>query len=423
MKRFFIISLLALVACWISCNKENLQISTNAQGQIDYLRPLWTYSLHKGDRAYSNSIVDGHLVFGDKVLVGTTEGPNNNVWLNALNVYTGQELWKWNDMYQPATEKMDISYAYEYNGIMAYTMGGRHYAIDLETGSTYWKIRRNTSFDNEIEGLGSTYFIMGQPEDTLAQYQTMVVFKGEITTGQIERILVPPITINSLTGNVIGRATSVIPFIHQGDTMLLVGWQDVLPEFLCISYLGLYNLTRRAWVYEKAPLNEPARGGVLFQPITVYQNRAYMNVGTELLCHDVWTGQLVWKARFPRDFLFSGFLVEDGKVIANCEDKVLYCLDAYNGRLLWRGEGAGTSSQLKGRYLNEVVYFSGGSSGYLHAVDSRNGKTVWKLDPTKMGDGSERWKPDLYVVPGKNGEKGRVIALTPQNAYCFEAYR
>jgi len=56
-------------------------------------------------------------------------------------------------------------------------------------------------------------------------------------------------------------------------------------------------------------------------------------------------------------------------------------------------------------------------------VDARNGKTVWKLDPTKMGDGSDYWKPDLYVVPGNNGGKGKVIALTPMKAYCFEAYR
>jgi outer membrane protein assembly factor BamB len=112
-------------------------------------------------------------------------------------------------------------------------------------------------------------------------------------------------------------------------------------------------------------------------------------------------------------------------ITVNNSSDGLFCdqTQLIGGALLWKGEGAGAGSQLKGRYLNEVVYFSGGSSGFLHAVDARTGRTVWKLDPAKMGDGSDRWKPDLYVAPGENGEKGKVIALTPRNAYCFEAYR
>jgi PQQ-like domain len=396
--------------------------STNSEGQVNYLPSLWGYSLHKDGSFHSNSVIRGHLVFGDRVLVGTTEGEGDN-WLNAVDIETGTELWKWNDIYQPPTEKMHIKFYYEHDGIMAYIVGSRHYAIDLETGQTFWKIRRDESYDNEMEGLGSAYFIMGQPTDTLLGYDTQVVFRGDIETGEIERILVPNFMTDHVQANRLGLVGSVIPFVEGSDTMLLVGWQDIYPNWHFVSYLGLYNLTQKEWVYEKSQLNEPAQNGVLLQPITMYEGKAYMNVGYDLICHDVWTGEQIWKHSFTRDFLFSGFLVEDGRVIANCEDKVLYCYDADSGSLLWKGEGAGTSSRLEGRYLNELVYFSGGSSGFIHAVDARNGQTLWKLDPTKMGGGYDFWKPDIYVVPRKNGEKGKVIALTPMKAYCFEAYR
>jgi outer membrane protein assembly factor BamB len=422
MKHLILSILTILVLASPSCKKDMPGPSTNSEGQVNYLPSLWEYSLHKDGKFHSNSIIDANLVFNGKVLVGTTEGEGDN-WLNAVDIETGTELWKWNDIYQPPTEKMDIGFFYREDNIMAYIVGSRHYAIDLETGQTFWKIKREESFDNEMEGLGSTYFIMGQPMDTLLGYDTQVVFKGNIGTGEIERILVPDFLTDYVQAGKLGSVTSVIPFVENNDTMLLVGWQDVYPDFELVSYLGLYNLTQQEWVYERAKLNEPVWDGALLQPITIYEGKAYMNVGHDLICHDVWTGERIWKHSFTRDFLFSGFLVEDGRVIANCEDKVLYCYDADSGALIWKGEGAGTSSPLKDRYLNEVVYFSGGSSGLIHAVDARNGETLWKLDPTKMGDGSDFWKPDLYVVPGKNGEKGKVIALTPMKAYCFEAYR
>ncbi|MGB4850410.1 MAG: PQQ-binding-like beta-propeller repeat protein, partial [Saprospiraceae bacterium] len=274
-----------------------------------------------------------------------------------------------------------------------------------------------------IEGLGNTYFIFGQPTDTLEQYQTRVVFQGNFETGEIHRILAPHFSTEPTFGNRIGEVSSVIPFIENGDTLLSIIWQNIIPPDSFQTYLGLYNLTDRKWIYEKAHINAPAWNGVLLFPASIYDGKVYMSVGYGLYCHDLWTGNLVWKAKFNAEIFFSGILVENGRVVANCEDKVLYCFGAVNGNLLWTGEGAGTSSPLTDRSLNDIIYFSGGSSGFIHAVDMRNGKTVWKLEPEKMGDGADFWKGDIYVVPGINGEKGKVITMTPMNAYCFEAYR
>ncbi|TAK36737.1 MAG: hypothetical protein EPO28_13065 [Saprospiraceae bacterium] len=406
-----------------SCKKEMLSPTTNSKGEVNYMPPIWKYALHKDGKFHSNSQIDANLVFDSKVLVGTTEGEGDN-WLNAVDIETGKELWKWNDIYQPPTEKMHVNYFYEHDGKMGYIVGSRHYCIDLETGQTHWKIKRNSSFSDRITGIGNSYYIIGQPTDTLENYQTGVIFEGDFENGAIRRILMPNIAITNVQNNRLGEVSSVISFVIGMDTMLLVAWQEVFANNLFQSYLGLYNLSHKEWLYEKSVLNDnPIWNGGLLTPITVYEGRAYMSVGYELLCHDVWTGKLIWKHQYNNEIFFSGFVVADGRVIANNENKVLYCYDAATGSLLWTGEGAGTSSRLKDRYLNEIVYFSGGSSGYIHAVDARNGKTVWKLDPAKMGDGADFWKGDIYVVPGKNGGKGKVIALTPMNAYCFEAYR
>jgi len=421
MKYFIITFISFLVLSFYSCEKEKSPTS-NSQGQINYLPYLWKFSLHKDGKFHSNSQIRANLVFDDKVLIGTTEGEGDH-WLNAVNIETGNEIWKWNDIYLPPTEYIDINAFYENEGVMGYIVGSRHYAIDLSTGLTHWKIRHLSSFYHEMEGLGNTYFIFGQPIDTLAEYQTRVVFQGNFETGEIQRILVPNFSTEPILGNRIGEVTSVIPFIENKDTFLLVGWQNIIPPNFFQSYLGLYNLTQRQWIYEKAYLNEPAWNGVKLFPYTIYDDKVYMSIGYELLCHDLWTGENIWGKKFNAEIFFSGFIVEDGRVIANCEDKVLYCFDANSGNLLWKGEGAGTSSPLTDRYLNEVVYFSGGSSGLIHAVDVRDGKTLWKLEPEKMGDGAHFWKGDLYVIPGENGKPGKIIAHTPTNAYCFEAYR
>ena len=426
MKFFFSVLILTLIFASPSCREEMLSPSTNSKGEVTYLPPLWKYSLHKNGKFHSNSQIKANLVFGDKVLIGTTEGEGDN-WLNAVEIETGKEVWKWNDIYQPPTEKMHISYFYEHNGKMGYIRGSKHYCINLETGATHWKLNRTSSFDSEMVGFGNTYYAMGQPTDTLEDYAVYNVFQGDLETGELHSILMPNVNTDILENQKLLRigVTSIAPLIENNDTLLLIAWQNVFQDNnLFQSYLGLYNLSTKEWIYEKSVLNdEPVWNGGLLTPITIYEGRAYMSVGYELLCHDIWSGELVWKHQYNNEIFFSGFVVADGRVIANNENKTLYCYDAATGSLLWTGEGAGTSSRLRDRYLNEMVYFSGGSSGYIHAVDTRNGKTVWKLDPSKMGDDADLWKGDIYVVPGKNGEKGKVIAMTPMNAYCFEAYR
>jgi hypothetical protein len=40
-----------------------------------------------------------------------------------------------------------------------------------------------------------------------------------------------------------------------------------------------------------------------------------------------------------------------------------------------------------------------------------------------MEKGADDFKPDIYAIEGKNGEKGKIVICTPMNAYCVEAYQ
>jgi outer membrane protein assembly factor BamB len=142
-----------------------------------------------------------------------------------------------------------------------------------------------------------------------------------------------------------------------------------------------------------------------------------------LICYNYYTGDLVWEREFPHDFSFSGFEIEDGILVGSCENKILYGIDARLGNILWTSEGAGTNSKLENRILNGIVYFGGGSSGFFHAVDIHSGKTIWKLDPYKYEDNKAFWTWSVNVVPGNDGEKGRVIIQNALHAYCFEAVK
>jgi outer membrane protein assembly factor BamB len=76
-------------------------------------------------------------------------------------------------------------------------------------------------------------------------------------------------------------------------------------------------------------------------------------------------------------------------------------------------------------YLNGIVYFVGGSTGKLHAINASTGEHVWKIDASNLGEsGSSSFKTNaVYVFDAENGNPAKVIALSNLNAYSFEAYQ
>ena len=415
MKYSYILCFLCISVVLSSCKKDKHKI--DRIGKI-----LWTMPLHKDDVFNSNSITRSHLVFGNKVLIATTEGPNDR-YLSCVDAQTGNLLWKWNDIFEPLSyEYMDLTFVHEYANKLTYTMGSRHYCINLEDGSTAWKIRRNNSYNTRISGIGPNYFAMAPPTDTFIGYKSLAIYQGDLNTGDLQQILLTD--VDTSTG---GESNLITSFAHLkafelgGKEYLLTASTDPFPNWNYSVFIGLYNLSDQQWIYKRMEVSPPKMNNVISN-LVVYEEKIYLTGGNQLFCRDLWTGEAIWDKSFFGDFMFSGFIVENGTVIANCENTVLYGLDANTGHTRWAGEGAGTSSPLEGRYLNGIVYFYGGSTGHIHAVDTETGETVWRYDSDQV-DKDVDWKPDVCVIPGQNGEKGRVVLCTHMDAYCVEAYR
>ena len=122
------------------------------------------------------------------------------------------------------------------------------------------------------------------------------------------------------------------------------------------------------------------------------------------------------------DFI-TKYCIEEDKIIANNEDEYTYCLNPDTGSILWKTATSGTSGRMS--YLNGIVYFVGGATGKLHAIDVSTGKHVWKLDVHKLGEpDNANFKTNaIYVFPKEGNNPAKVIALSHLNAYCFEAYQ
>jgi outer membrane protein assembly factor BamB len=399
-------------------NNDNIIPTLQMEDSIIISIPyLWKHNIH-GNQPMSNSIIRAHLVYNGNPIIATTS--DNERWISMLDIDTGEELWKWNDIYEAPTEKFNIKSAYIYNNLMIYQVGTRSYSIDLDNGNTYWKYRGNKSFIGELTGFGETYFLIG-PGDTLQNYFINTGFRASINDGQNkEEYLYTDIQVDYSYNP--PRATSLLriqPYQKNNKTYLIVASFDPYPNWNANMFIGLYDYDNSQWIYNRKIVDEP-NVSTNISNIRVINNNIYLDGAKSMNCHNLWTGERIWKSSMSSILLASDFIVEQGKVIAADEDEIVYCWDAETGTELWRAPGAGTSSEL--RYLNGIVYFSGGSTGRIHGIDIETGKTVWLLKPELM-DGTDDFKPDIYAIEGKNGEKGKLVICTHSNAFCVEAYQ
>ena len=421
----YITTLLVFFTLITNCNQSDTDTQTDEDGIITSLSYQWKKSLHL-DGVVSNSRFKAPIYYKNNIAIPTTNGSNNRL-MTLINSNNGDFIWSWDERYQPETEDISIKFPYQHNNLLTYQRGNRSYCINLDNGTTQWKFRRESSFDVRISGLNGNYFTFGQSTSQFQQYSEKVAFKGNLETGELNEFIIPNFTINNIApGNRIGDITRIKPYMYNAVQHIVITWQE--PQNVNSindwqTYLGLFNYETNEWVYEKKEMNEPNINGVVLAPPVIYQDKIYANIGHQLVCHDIATGDQIWVRDFPQDFMFSGFIIEEDKIIANNEDTFTYCLNPENGTIIWKTESSGTSSRMS--YLNGIVYFVGGSSGKLHAIDISTGEHVWKINASNLGESStSNFKTNaVYVFEAENGNPAKIIALSHLNAYSFEAYQ
>ena len=422
LKFHFLIGFLLAASC---CKQELPPYYVDGEGVIISMPFQWKYSLHATPSNSAFGYVDVPVVYQKNILIHTSDEDGKGR-LSMVSGETGKLKWNWNDIFQNTSGgDYQISFLLFYDNRITWQVGARSYCIDLENGSTFWKKQRENNFAPRIHQYSSGLYFTTSIVTREDGHDESVAYLGDIETGELSEFLranysgdyASPFTDNGWVGGIVHMNP-----LPSYDSLIVVTYAEPLPEWQIKSFIGLYNTEAEAWVYERKQLVEPHwNAGVQNTPI-IYNERVYAAAGNSIVCHDVMTGDQLWRRNFEQDFLFSGFIIEDGMLLANCEDTYTYRLNPHTGATIWRTKGAGTCSRMS--YLNGVVYFVGGSTGFLHALDAETGRVLWRIDARRLGEPNGNFTTNaVYCIPGEGGGRGRVVALTGRYAYCFEAAR
>ncbi len=422
-----VICLLLICAC-SGCIKEDTptaeaKVVKDANGVLTSKPYLWKKDVsEKGliwvgitPAVYENTVVVGGADFFEKDM------------LVALNLDTGEEEWRWKGFQTDHTGPVNNkeSGINQKDNIWILDNSPFFHAIDLQNGTTLW--------EEKIDGSGSSsgvqivgdsyYFSFGFYTDSTA-IPTLV--KGDVYSPQYTEIISPP--IDSIQHFIFHYGDMGEPYMYEenGELHAFLQFSENvnINESQSFSYIASYNLTNNSYDFEKTRLDDTVAHAFSHRPV-MYQDLMVINSNSELYGVEKMTGKIVWHLdNFQKngDGMFSYDIYEDKLYAVNALGSTnrVMALDPLTGRTLWEDIGHGGSVESI-HFLNGVLYFSSRGDGHVYAYDADNGKLLWNLKSPEyesfQGFGGFR------VVPGKDGEKGKVIACTYATAYCFEAER
>jgi outer membrane protein assembly factor BamB len=346
-----------------------------------------------------------------------------------MNTESGKPIWDWYDIIEERTY-LAVQQPVILDNHFIWAANYWNYCIDLNTGQTVWKNTFIENYDQRTSGLGDKF--IGQynhdrnsirpPNGGMA-----CVFSKDngkpyyFITPKYDTTLMQPYEISNRRGEIQYNKL----FMQGIDTLLLLTFVDPpLYDYYYRECLALYNLTKKNWVYDRAIMLGKSRMGTNHAPC-LYQGKVYTPYTGTIVCNDLMTGKKLWQSDIESGtgFATTGLIVAENRIYGNSDDGYLYSWDIETGQQIFRVRTSGTGSRLN--YLNGILYFTGAGDGKLHAVEAATGKYFWKLDsPDKSQNKQAVFSTSLCaVIPGKNGQKGKVIALTGLNAYCYEAER
>ncbi len=417
MKALSIILLLFILQA-SSCNREEPVIIKNNEGVITSKAPNWSTSISDNNQYAAG--VRNNIKYNTTVVIGSIENGKNG--LSGINVTNGEKLWTWQDNFPNYT--LDIVGSYTFNNNLIWDEGRNLYWVDLETGTTIWKKRYDLDevpWLKNVNGLGESTFLNAVYSPYLVEDKPTFVKIYSVSTMSSELIELDSIGSDNPT---INHDTSQIGVFKSanGDTLIFVDTYEVLIDGR--TYLSLYNLSKKKWVYKKKETYLQA--GVRARP-KLFNEVVYFAADPFIVAVDLMSGEIVWKRAFDNaSFFDSGFIIvpEKNLIVVNAMQSTttLYALDLTTGQTVWSEPSSGTSSHLQ--YLNGVVYFVGGGDGLLHAVDIETGKHHWKISSPDLAVNSNAWFARYCAVfPGEDGKKGKVVVSSGLHAFAYEAER
>jgi outer membrane protein assembly factor BamB len=421
-----------LVGCLFSCQKEK-DILYGPQGEVTSQPPLWHVAVDAGNGKYlaygvSSAIVyDNRYVLCPGVEPFAPKGPYGRAVLNMVDTQDEVKMWTWNDYFNETADNSDIVFPLVVDKYLVISEGPRTRCIDLRTGKTLWMKKKRDGMTSlrPIAGTDKHYFFPSTTFNaTLNQFEG-AIYRGSVLRPEEEELIVYPEIKRQVEGTdfqINHGASSLQVFTRQLDTLLVVDYQTSIEparQNLVRSEFGVFNVSQRRWEYKDVLLLE-GYGAVVDGMPLIHQDRVYHSTDRAITCHDLATGKELWRQKFPGNFLFSGFVITDNVLVANCEDTYIYGLNPQTGQQLWKEKSNGTSSRMFP--LNGVVYYAGGA--VLHAVEVATGRHLWRLQSPDLKRSSGAYFFGFVSgIPPSAGQKGKILACTGLNVYAYEAAR
>jgi len=416
-QNFFYFSIILIFIGCNSCSKDNSTQLVN--GVAVSLPHLWVLQTRTDNTGSTGGSVFSSIVYNGNVLVSGLKNGDNSLIL--INSQTGEKIWEWQDWIE-RNSGVSVHKPYIKNNLLFFQKAYWNYCIDLNTGKTVFKNVFNQAYSGNAYGLGDYLYCSYDYNRTSPFFPIngSTIYSESIKDGIPNFIAQPKYdTISTRPDGEYGRIAGIAPFLLNNDTCLAVGFGDPQVPNGFKSSLGIFNVTQKKWNSEREPVEDGNLHGLDQQP-QVWQNKIYLCMNSAVLCYDAISGKYIWRVTINGDFLFSGFIIQNGKLYANDSYGNLHCIDAITSKEYWVEPTSGTSSDMV--YLDGVVYLVGGGDGLLHAVDAETGTTLWKVkSPDLATHGDAYFDRFCAAVPGVNGAKGRIVVSTGYNAYCYEA--
>ena len=413
----------------MSCQKDiESEEKRDDQGIVTEKKPIWRVEntsdqQQPGGTSGYSWVLDGDLL--------DTYASNPYLFkpdMALLDGQTGQRKWTWNNVlrdFEPVS--LSRNYVQPYNQYLFYNYGPRNYCIDLKTGQTVWRRDRDyTAMNGVTYGLGPIYFARATP-NTIAKLtgQEDRIYRGDIRTGEEVEITILPYNREKwkTTSNWRGYTaiiTDVYPVIDGADTLLIATYNEPsITRNQYEAYIGLYNLTKRQWVYDRKRLKPDWPEAFNSSWLTVAGDKMFTILNNAVACSNWRTGELIWFKSLP-SFAAIPTPIEDKYLAVFSTDSKLYLLDIDTGATVWwkDREIMAVTSQMY--YDQGILYYL---TRTLNAVEVSSGKKLWSiLAPTTNKLDGNFWG---FVTgsPGKGGQKGRVFTRTGYHTYCFEAIK
>ena len=363
---------------------ENQQMALDAKtGAI-----LWN-TLTKGPMIFSGSYYEGRFLRG-----GTDD--NTMYCFNATN---GKILWT----YTPDTDGyFTTGCAVAYGMVYELNKDGYLYAIDIETGNLVWKYQGPGTLlwpGNPTIADGKVYATTGQAAQYGGQVGTsefacLNAYNGQLIWKLPIEALAPRESVAVAYGNLYlipGNVTTAVDSISGSEYTSLNEVWAIGTSTIPVSDWPMWRAdAAHSSTAQEGPSNFTlawkftTQGSVISSP-SVADGIVY--VGSQdknIYALGAWGGKLIWKFT-TQDAIESSPAVANGKVYTGGDDGYAYCLDAYTGALIWKtfvnGDLPFTFGSLvlkSSPVVSAGKVYVGSLDGYLYALDANNGNIVWK---------------------------------------------